>query len=348
MSATEVLNTLYVHTAGSHLSLDGGAVRCYSADDDSWRRLPLARIDSIVLIGAVNASTDLILHCAGEHIPMHWLSEFGKPRATVLGPLGHGGATREAQHAAHSDHAVRMAIARGIVEGKIANMLAVLRVASHDATGHVKQALREGITRIEAARDTAAVNGASGAESRFSLLGLEGATSRFYFTALRQTLRPDAGVPIPDRRTRRPATDPVNATMSFAYALARIESQGAIHAVGLDPAIGFLHGDRNGQPSLVLDLMEEFRPVADRVVTTLFNRKQLRAEHFNHAVSGAVELTEEGRRALFTAWHEHRSSVTTHRAIHQEMPHALVPLTQARLMARFLTGDTPAYMPFRI
>jgi CRISPR-associated protein Cas1 len=348
MTTTEVLNTLYVHTAGSHLSLDGGAVRCYSADDDSWRRLPLARVDAIVLIGAVNASTDLILRCAEEAIPIHWLSEFGKPRALVLGPLGHGGATRSAQHAAHSHNSTRLAIARSIVEGKIANMLAVLRTASHDASGQSKQALRDGISRIESARDSARLHGTSDDESRYSLLGLEGATSRFYFTALRHTLRPDAGVPVPERRTRRPATDPVNATMSFAYGLTRIEAHGAIHAAGLDPAIGYLHGDRSGQPSLVLDLMEEFRPVADRIVTTLFNRKQLRAEHFTQAISGAVELTEEGRRALFTAWHEHRRSVTHHRVINQDMPHALVPLTQARLMARFLTSDTPEYLPFRI
>ena len=137
MSADEVLNVLVVHTAGSHLSLEGGAVRCFHPVDDSWRRLPLARIESIVMIGAVSASTDLLLHCAGLGIPLHWVSEFGKPRATALGPSAMGGAVRAAQHAAHADGAARLSIARTFVNGKITNMLSVLRTASHDATGHV-------------------------------------------------------------------------------------------------------------------------------------------------------------------------------------------------------------------
>ena len=136
--------------------------------------------------------------------------------------------------------------------------------------------------------------------------------------------------------------------MSFAYALTRIGVHGAVHSAALDPAIGFLHGDRDGQPSLVLDLMEELRPVADRVVTNLFNRKQLRPEHFDTTVSRAVQLTEEGRRALFKEWHEHRSALTFHEALDRKIPHCVVPLTQARLMTRFLTGDTPAYIPYRL
>lgn len=123
MSADEVLNVLFVHTAGSHLSLEGGSVRCFMAVDESWRRLPLARIESIVMIGAVSASTELLLRCAELGVPVHWVSEFGKPRATVLGPTGMGGAIRTAQHAAHADAAKRLTIARTLVDGKIANML---------------------------------------------------------------------------------------------------------------------------------------------------------------------------------------------------------------------------------
>ncbi|CAB4963104.1 unannotated protein [freshwater metagenome] len=347
MSADEVLNVLFVHTAGSHLSLEGGAVRCFHPVDDSWRRLPLARIESIVMIGAVSASTDLLLHCAELGIPLHWVSEFGKPRATALGPSAMGGAVRAAQHAAHADGAARLSIARTFVNGKITNMLSVLRTASHDATGHARQGLREGIERIVAARDAHSGTETDHPESRFAVLGLEGVTSRSYFTALRHTLRTDSGIDIPTQRTRRPATDPVNATMSFAYGLTRMSVHGAIHAAGLDPAIGYLHGDRDRQPSLVLDLMEELRPVADRLVVSLLNRRQLRSAHFTKSVSGAVELTEDGRRTLFTAWHEHRTALTQHEILRRDIPHALVPLTQARLMARFLTGDIDTYSPYR-
>lgn len=345
MNATDIFNTLYVQTPGSHVSLDGDAVRCHIAGSDAWRRLPLARVESIVLIGAVSATSDLLLRCADEGRAVFWLSEFGRPRASVLGPFGGRGAIRSAQHVAHSDPAHRVRLAHAFVLGKIVNMRAFLRLAAHDATGHDGQALREAINRTTVLIDRERESSASATRER--TLGIEGAASRFYFTGLRHALHPEAAVPIPATRARHPSPDPINATMSFAYGLTRSAVMGAIHAASLDPAIGYLHGDRDGQPSLALDLMEELRPRADHVVVTLFNRKQLRAEHFEQAVSGAVQMTEEGRKILFSAWHEHRQSTTSHVLLRRDVPQALVPQIQARILVRHLTGDIPSYLPHR-
>lgn len=347
MTATEVQNTLFVQSPGSHVSLEGGSIRCFTADDDIWRRLPLARVDALILIGRVSASSELLLYCADQGIPVHWLSEFGRHRAVVFGPHDSGGGIRAAQYEAHLDSGRRTSIAASIVDAKIGNMLAVLRTAAHDATGHNKQALREGIDRIVDTRAAFRASAQDGSATRQTVLGFEGATSRFYFTAVRHTLRPVDGIQVPRRRTRRPATDPFNATLSFCYGLTRSAVHGAVHAAGLDPAIGFLHGDRDSQPSLVLDLMEELRPVADRLAVRMFNLKQLRPSHFATQVSGAVQLNETGRRVLLAAWHEHRQKTTEHRVLRRQIPRAVVPLIQARLLARFLIGDCAAYPAFK-
>lgn len=349
MTTTTLLNTLYVQTPGSHVSLDGDAVRAYLAGSDTWRRLPLARIESIVLIGAVTATTDLLLRCADDGRPVSWLSEFGRPRATVHPPISSRGSARAAQHAAHTDGAHRARLAHTIVMGKLANMRTVLRRAAHDAKGHDHQALRTAIERTSTLIDdeSRAVELRGEAPTRARSLGIEGAASRYYFTGLRHSLHPDPAIAVPPTRTNHPATDPVNATMSFAYALTLSAVLGSIHSAGLDPAIGYLHGDRDGQPSLALDLMEELRPGADRVVTTLFNRRQLRAQHFAATASGAVHLTEDGRRVLFAACHEHRQATSPHQVLGHDVPNGLIPHVQARLLVRHLTGDTSDYIPFR-
>ena len=341
-------NVLFVQSAGSHLSLDGAAIRCHTAGDDSWRRLPLARVESIVMIGAVAASSDLLLHCAEAGIPVHWLSEFGRPRATVLGPRMPGGGLRSAQHAARSDPAARTAIAAALVDAKAGNQLAVLRRAAKDATGHRRQGLRDATERISRVRETLTEARRLGTPNRQAVLGYEGVMSRFYFTGLRHALSPIDGIDVPKTRSSPPATDPVNSTMSFIYGLIRSAVHGAVHGAGLDPAAGFLHGDRDGQPSLVLDLMEEFRPGGDRVTWTLFNRRQLNAGHFERQVSGATHLTEHGRKTVLAAWHEHRLKEVKHHLFEHPVPNSVVPHVQARVMARLLSGDIDIYQGHRL
>jgi len=122
---------------------------------------------------------------------------------------------------------------------------------------------------------------------------------------------------------------------------------GAAEQVGLDPYIGYLHGLRPGKPALVLDLMEEFRPVlADRLAITLLNRRQLRDEHFEELAGGAVQLTEEGRKTVIAAWQERRIQTWEHPLIERQVPAGLLPVVQCRLLARHLRADLPGYLPW--
>jgi CRISPR-associated protein Cas1 len=238
-------------------------------------------------------------------------------------------------------------IVRSLVLGKVANQRVVLmralrdhgadlpepdRVALDDAVGRLARILE----RIE-----------FGAAEADALRGVEGDAARLYFSVFAHLLRaPDPEI-VWRGRSRRPPLDPVNAVLSFLYTLLAHDCRSAAEAVGLDPAVGFLHRDRPGRPSLALDLMEELRPaLADRLALSLFNRRQLRAADFETRDGGAVMLTDEARKTVLTAWQERKKEERQHAFLGEKAPLGLVPYLQALLLARHLRGDLDAYPPW--
>ena len=179
------------------------------------------------------------------------------------------------------------------------------------------------------------------------LRGAEGEAANVYFAVFDHLIRsPDASIRFRGR-SRRPPLDPVNALLSFLYTLLTHDCRSAAEGVGLDPAVGFLHRERPGRPSLALDLMEELRPVlADRLALSLINRRQLRASDFEVRDGGAVLLSDGGRRTVLTAWQERKKEERRHPFIDESAPLGLVPHLQAQLLARHLRGDIDAYPPW--
>ena len=148
-------------------------------------------------------------------------------------------------------------------------------------------------------------------------------------------------------RSRRPPLDNINALLSFAYTLLTHDCTAALESAGLDPYIGFMHRPRPGRRSLALDLMEELRAVyADRFVLSCVNRKIITAKHLQKQGSGAVLLTDDGRRAFLGAWQSKKQEQITHPFLKEKIPWGLVPYVQALLLARTLRGDLEAYPPF--
>ena len=168
-----------------------------------------------------------------------------------------------------------------------------------------------------------------------------------YFAAFTLMLRQQRDAFAFTTRTRRPPRDRINCLLSFLYALLRNDCVAALTAAGLDPFVGFLHADRPARPSLALDLMEEFRPwLADRVALTLINRQQIAPGDFREREGGAVELTDAGRRLVVKAWQERKQEELQHPLLEQTWPVGRLPFVQARVLARALRGDLPAYIPF--
>jgi len=336
---TELLNTLYVQTAGTSLHLDGDTVRVHHPDQTGRRILPLARIDHVVLFGGVTITGDLLLRCADDRRTVSWLTEYGRFRARVDGPTAGNPLLRRAQYDAHQDVSRRLPIAQRMVAGKIHNCRQLLLRAARDADGKDRTSLRTTAERhaqsLIAARQAADLDTPS---------GYRGHNGPGLLRHVPPRVEASRGAVI---RTRRPPTDPLNCLLSFLYGMLRVAVHGALEQVGLDPYIGYIHGVRPGKPALALDLMEEFRPLlADRLALTMLNRKELHDNDFENLPGGAVRLTDTGRRAVLNALQNNRDRMWPHAQLGREVPAALLPLVQARLLARHLRGDLDQYLPW--
>ena len=179
-----------------------------------------------------------------------------------------------------------------------------------------------------------------------TLRGIEGEAARQYFKGLNLLVRADQREAFQmDGRTRRPPRDRLNALLSCLYAMWMNDCRSALEAVGLDPQVGFLHALRPGRAALALDLMEEFRAWADRLALTLVNRGQVAAGGFDMREGGAVSMTADTRKAVVVAYQERKREELTHPLLAQAAPLGLMPLVQARLMARAIREDQSPYLP---
>jgi CRISPR-associated protein Cas1 len=148
------------------------------------------------------------------------------------------------------------------------------------------------------------------------------------------------------RRNRRPPRDAVNALLSLGYSLLARDCTVAAHAVGFDPYIGFYHQPRFGRPALALDLMEEFRPlIADSVVLTVINTRIVTPGDFVRA-GDAVNLSAAGRKRFFSAFEQRLNATIVHPVFDYQVSYRRALELQARMLAKCLTGEIEAYVPF--
>ncbi|WCM94147.1 CRISPR-associated endonuclease Cas1 [Acidovorax sp. NCPPB 2350] len=251
------LNTLYVTTEGAWLHKDGANI-VMEVEQTTRARLPVHMLESLVCFGRVLVSPPLLGYCAEQGITTCFLSPQGKFLARVEGPVSGNVLLRRQQYRASDDPARCAAIVRNLLQGKLHNQRAVLGRALRDHGGKLssgdEQALSRAHQRIGRIADKLAT------ESSVDLLrGCEGEAAQAYFGVFDHLIRvPDPALRF-QGRSRRPPLDAVNALLSFLYTLVTHDCRSALESVGLDPAVGFLHRDRPGRPSLALDLLEEFR-----------------------------------------------------------------------------------------
>jgi len=339
--ARELGNVLYVLTQGSVLHAEHDTVRI-ECDGGTRLRVPLLRLDGIVVFGRVTVTPFLIHRCAEDGRFISWLDRRGRYRGRLETLCRGNVLLRHAQHQAAIDAERTKSIAREMVAAKIQNCRQLIMRGARDGDSSRREALA-----ATAARLATSLIGLEGMDDLDAIRGQEGEAARAYFSALPNLVSVDARVPPPSGRSRRPPRDPINTVLSFLYALLRVECASAAEAVGLDPQIGFLHALRPGRPALALDLMEEFRPIlADRVALTLVNRRELAVRDFETLPGGAVQLTEDGRRRVIGAYQKRKEREVTHHLLKRAVPLGLVPLLQAQLLARHLRGDLASYPPY--
>ncbi len=339
----KLLNTVYVTTEGAAAKKDGENL-VIEIEGEERMRVPLHRLQSVVLFGAVLITPPLIQACAAAGITIVLLDRVGRFQARIEGPVGGNVLLRRAQYRRADD---ALDIVRGFVCGKIANQRAVLQRSLRDHGADTDAVARIAIEQAVDALARALRRAALAPVTVDELRGIEGDAARLYFAVFDHLIRATDPQIRFAGRSRRPPLDPVNALLSFLYTLLVHDCRTALEGVGLDPAVGFLHRDRPGRPSLALDLMEELRPVlADRLALSLLNRRQLRAGDFDLRDGGAVWLGDEGRRTVLTAWSERKKEERRHPFLDEIAPLGLVPHLQAQLLARHLRGDLDAYPPW--
>ena len=330
---------LYVVEQGAKLSKQGD-VLVVSKDGEELQRLPAMKVEQVVIFGNISLTTPVIAHLLQNGIDVVFLSSTGKYHGRLLSPESKFGELRERQFAAARDENRRLAIAKAIVQGKLANQRALLMRYARERTDPEMAATVEGMLKCIEAVDEAG--------NMEAVHGLEGRGSGLYFSAFKRILKQDMGF---RSRIRRPPTDPVNSLLSFGYTLLAYALQAAVHVVGLDPYIGFLHTVHYGRPSLALDLMEEFRPViVDSVVLKLVNSHMVGPDDFEQPpeADGAVLIGEEAKRRFLAEYESRVQARVVHPNLEIQVTYRRCFELQARHLARVITGEETRYIPFRI
>jgi len=335
------LTTLYINDHRARISLQKRAL-IVAGGEGTRTRIPLNELESVVLVGNAQVSTQALAACAAARVKVSSLSRGGKVQWSTTGPTTGNVHLRVAQCHASERDGDRLALARWFVAGKLQNGRRLLKQWASDGQDSERKHLLylQGIVEERLAN-------LSNAHDGDKIRGIEGDGTRVLFKGMRRHLHERGAAFEFETRNRRPPRDPVNALLGFVYGLLLAEVTGALESVGLDPQIGFLHGLRPGRPSLALDLIEEFRPsVAERFVSRLLCRRQVGPDHFVVTAGGACYLNDDGRPVVLKAYDEFKSASIRHPLLSGELPRSALPIVQATLLARYLRGDLDAYAPY--
>ena len=322
---------LYVTTPGSRVTRRGGRVVLREEGRETASRR-LLDVSHIALFGNADIGSALMRDCFDAGVPVLWFTSGGWFSGFAQGMPSKNVGVRMRQHRAAAIGASELA--GEFIRGKIRNQRTLLRRHGGPAMRVKSEQLGRLATQ---AAETSAIA---------SLLGVEGTAARLYFEGFASLLHParSLGPSLTfEGRNRRPPRDPVNALLSFVYALLVKDCTIALTAAGLDPFIGLFHQPRFGRPALALDLAEEFRPlIGDSVVLTLVNNGEIASRHFVDR-AGGVALTPTGRRGVIAAYERRIRTELRHPIFGYKASYRRTLEIQARLLASVLQGEIPSY-----
>jgi len=333
--ARDEAQPLYVQEQGAYVGKKGEGIYARSRGGATVAEVRLIDLSQLVLCGNVGISP-AALHLLAEagvtvtHLSQgHWF--YGLTGNFTL----KNAYDRAAQFRAADDPVRCLAFAKAVVSAKCQNQRTLLRRNAEPEQTAALLGLQHAVNAVDRATDLG------------QLLGIEGGGAAHYFGAFTSMLRPKDG-PTPafdlNGRNRRPPKDPINAMLSFAYAILAKECTVACASVGLDPFWGFYHQPRHGRPALALDLMEEFRAlIADSAVINAINTGMVVPGMFV-AGAGACQMEPEGRKALIRAIELRLDQLATHPMFDYRCSWRAMIRLQAQLLARWLRGDIPAYV----
>ena len=295
-------------------------------------------VSQVCIWGSASITSQCLREFCDRGIPVCYFSYGGWFFGITHGMTHKNVELRIRQFEVAADRAASAAIARRIVEGKIRNCRTLLR---RNHAGSIDAALDELARLAKLSSET---------KDAETLLGMEGAAASVYFSNFAGMIKTTEGEEGPKfdfaERNRRPPKDPVNALLSYLYAILAKDATVTLLSVGFDPYLGFYHRPKYGRPALALDLMEEFRPlVVDSTVLSLINAKEITLDDFVIRGLGTT-LTPDGKKKVITAYERRMDALVTHPIFGYSISYRRVLEVQARILARHLAGEVPAYEPF--
>jgi len=335
-----IVQQLIVDEYGAFVGKYSGRLRV-TKDKQQVAEAPLLHLEQVLVTGkGIGLSADVICACCTEGIPIYFVDGRGRPYAAIYAAGLTGTVlTRREQLLAYTDRrGLELAIA--FARGKISNQAGFLRYAAkyrQETDSDLYQELRwcadEVRDHLEELRH---LEGDTVDVARYQILSAEGRAAKKYWSALKQVIPERYGWP---GRKGRGARDPINSGLNYGYGILYGQIERALVLAGLDPYGGFIHADRPGKPSLVFDLIEEFRQViVDRTIVGMVN-KGVRLELDDKGL-----LVEKARRTI--AEKVLARLEAAERYERKRQPLRVIIQNQARHIATFVRGDRPAYDPF--
>lgn len=302
--------------------------------------IPLLKLEGIVILGRATISPMVVNELLQRHIPLTFLTQTGRYLGRLEPEFTKNIFVRKAQWSAAGNTPQAIHLVQSFVRGKLKNYRHTLQRKARDFSQlNLDSEISHLEKTIKSIENTSKID---------SLRGLEGAGSAVYFGSFDQLINhPQFSF---QSRRRRPPTDPINSLLSLGYSLLRHDIQSAVNIVGFDPYLGYLHVEHYGRPALALDLMEEFRPlVIDAMVLRIINKQYLTPDDFTtEPISNAVSLTKEGLKTFLRCYEEKKQTQFKHPVLKRKCSYQEAFEIQARLMAKYLMGETDKYPPLII
>lgn len=338
-----LLNTLYISLDGAYVHREGKQlVICF--EHNTLQKFPIHILNSLVCFGRISVSPGALKLCTEYDVGVSFVDMFGRFIGKFTAPVHGNVLLRRKQYRQADNKKIASEYAKSMLIGKIANSRAILQRAfrEHPETKIYNPAIKYLANRLGKLNNDSLTD-------LNELRGIEGDCAVTYFSCFDNMILRNKDKFYFKNRNRRPPTDKVNALLSLGYTLLAADVASALETVGLDPYVGFLHCDRPGRQSLALDLVEEFRAyLVDRFVLKLINLKQIKAKDFIRQESGAVMLTDEGRKKIFLPeWQKRKKETVIHPYLKEKVSLGLLPYIQATLLAKAIRGQEN-YPPFLV
>jgi CRISPR-associated protein Cas1 len=334
--ARDDASPVYVQSHSAYVSKSGDAL-VVKDRGTKVAESKLFETSQLNLFGNAQVTTQAVRELCQRGIPIAYFSTGGWFYGLTLGAMHKNIELRLHQYRAAADPAASLAIAKRIVAAKIWNCRTLLRRNADGLDRSVLERLRD------------AARSAYEAESMEALLGIEGSAARAYFQSFPKMIKaPGVGEGFSfTGRNRRPPKDPVNAMLSLAYALLTKEMTLVLQTAGFEPFLGFYHQPRYGRPSLALDLIEEFRPLAadSTVIGAINNGVVAERDFVKHGLG--VALKPNARKAFIAAFERRMDQLVRHPVFGYRISYRRVLDVQARLLGRYLAGEIEVFPEFR-